>query len=357
MRFPWNREEPAREIRENQPFTDAVITGILRSLEISQPGDTSALGALETAAGLWARAFASAKVSPINRATDAVSPSILGLIGHELVRRGECVFAIKMVDGELALVPVGTWDVRGPWQESQWTYRVDIFGASEHETDLLPSTGVVHPRYNVDPARPWLGVAPLTWARLTGVLAANVETRLGEEAGAPVGTLLPVPQDGGDSDDDDDPLADIKADLKALKGNVALVETTSAGWGEGRGSAPQSDWKPQRMGGAPPEATINLMDKSAMAVLNACGVPVSLATDADGTSQRESWRRFVMGTIEPAAKVVSAELSRKLETDIAFDFSGLWAHDLAGRASSFKAMATAGMDMDKAIALSGLMND
>ena len=98
------------------------------------------------------------------------------------------------------------------------------------------------------------------------------------------------------------------------------------------------------------------MGKSALAVLNVCGVPVSLATDADGTSQRESWRRFVMGTIEPVAALVVEELARKLDTPtLALDFSGLWAHDLAGRAVSFQKLVAGGVEPTKALALAGLM--
>ena len=363
MRLPWQRQQddtPRREIRENSPFTDAVIAGILAASQGTQPGNAAALGALETAAGLYARAFAGAKVTPVTPVTEAITSSVLALIGRELVRRGETVLAIKIVGGGLALIPAGTWDVRGGWAEPDWTYRVDIFGASEHMTELLPSPGVVHPRYAVDPARPWLGVAPLHWARLTGTLAANLETRLGEEAGAAVGSFLPVPdqQDGGSDDDDDTPdaLALLRADIRAAKGRQLLVETTAAGWGTGAGGAPRADWKPSRFGADPPESVVDLMGKSALAVLNACGVPVSLATDADGTSQRESWRRFVMGTVEPVAALVVEELARKLDTPaLALDFSGLWAHDLAGRAQSFKALVTGGMEIDKAAQLSGLI--
>ena len=103
----------------------------------------------------------------------------------------------------------------------------------------------------VGPATPWIGLSSLRWARLTGQIVANIETRLGEEVSAPVGTLLPIPWDGGDGDEDDDPLADLKTELKRLRGNVALAETTSAGWGEGLGSAPQSDGQPRRMGREP----------------------------------------------------------------------------------------------------------
>ena len=89
--------------------------------------------------------------------------------------------------------------------------------------------------------------------------------------------------------------------------------------------------------------------------MSACGVPVSLVTDADGTSQRESWRRFVMGSVEPLLRIVAQEVEAKLETRVSFDLSPLWAHDLAGRASSFKALVAGGMAIERAAALSGLL--
>ena len=94
-----------------------------------------------------------------------------------------------------------------------------------------------------------------------------------------------------------------------------------------------------------------------MTVLSACGVPVSLATDADGTSQREAWRRFVMGAVEPLLGVVREELETKLETEITFDLGGLWAHDLQGRATAFQKMVASGMALDEAVAASGLMSE
>ena len=190
----------------------------------------------------------------------------------------------------------------------------------------------------------------MTWARLTGQLAANLETRLGEEAGASAGSFLPVPdqQDGGDGDTETDPLAQLKLDIKAAKGRQVLIETTSAGWGTGAGSAPQSDWQAKRFGANPPGPVVDLMSQTGLAVLNACGVPVSLATDADGTSQRESWRRFVMGSVEPTANIVAQELSRKLETQVSFDFSPLWAHDIAGRAQAFQKLIAGGMPVAEA---------
>ena len=41
-------------------------------------------------------------------------------------------------------------------------------------------------------------------------------------------------------------------------------------------------------------------------MLGACGVPAALfEARGDGTSIRESWRRFVMGSVEPLLKMVA----------------------------------------------------
>ena len=348
MRWPWQR----REVRGSQPFTDAIVDAIAAQAAGTSAGDPGAIAALETAAGLWARSLAAATITP---AVPALTADVLALIGRDLIRRGESVFAIEVERGELALRPAGSWDVRGTWRESDWRYRLDLFGPSGNVTRFVPAAAVVHCRYAVDPARPWHGLSPLAWARATGTLAANLEQRLGEEASGSVARLIPVPQDGGDGGEDD-PLAKLKADIARGKGRALLVETTAGAWGEGKAAAPQADWKQQRIGPDPPATLAMLRSDAALAVLNACGVPVSLATDADGTSQRESWRRFVMGSVEPVAGMVAEELGRKLDVPgLRLTFESLWAHDLAGRAASFKAMVTAGMDVTQAATLAGLM--
>ncbi len=149
----------------------------------------------------------------------------------------------------------------------------------------------------------------------------------------------------------------LRKDLAAAKERTILAETTAAGGGEGRMAAPQTDWKPQRFGASPPATLPSLRTEAGLSVLSACGVPVSLVTDADGTSQREAWRRFVMGSVEPLLGIVGEEVEAKLETRVTFDLSRLWAHDLAGRAASFKAMVTAGMEIERAAAAVGLLGE
>ena len=245
MRWPW---QPKREKRESAPFTDAIVAAIQAEAAGTTAGDPGAIAALETAAGLYARAFAAADVSPMNERTRAITPAFLALVARQLIRRGESLHEINVDAGGLALMPVGSWDVRGGPERPSWWYRLDLFGPSGNVTRLAPQDGVLHLQYAVDPARPWHGLGPLQWARQTGTLAANLELRLSEEAGGSVGHLLPIPQDGGDddADDDADPMRDLKKDLRAGKGRTMLVESTQSGWGDGESGKPQHDWRPQR---------------------------------------------------------------------------------------------------------------
>lgn len=43
-----------------------------------------------------------------------------------------------------------------------------------------------------------------------------------------------------------------------------------------------------------------------------------------------------MRTLEPLAQVVEAEPEAKLETPVSLDMTGLYAHNLVGRASAFQ---------------------
>lgn len=346
------------EQRESQPFTDAVVAAITAGVGgESVPGDVQAIGALEVAAGLWARSFASAKVEPETAATVGLTAPILALIGRELCRRGECVLVIHVAGGGVQLIPAGTWDVRGGPLESSWWYRADVFGASRHETRFVPSPAVVHARYAVDPVRPWLGISPLSWARQTGQLAANLETRLAEETSAPVGSLIAIPSehDGGDGDDETDPLYNLKRDLRNAKGRQLLVETTAAGWGSGKGGAPMSDWKQKRFGAEPPTVLGSLRGGASDTVLAACGLAPVLASASAG-DRRESWRQFLHGLIQPLAALVVTELRVKLdEPALRLDFSALMASDLVGRARAFQSMVKAGIELPEAAAISGLI--
>ena len=352
MRWPWQRTE------HRAAATDALLAQILSAAQGHTTGDWRAIAALETAVSLYASAFAVSTVICENaRITAALTPSFLSMVARALIRRGEFCGVLDATPGRgLAILPAASWDVRGGPSESDWWYQAALSGPSGSTSRTVPSAGCVHVRYAVDPARAWRGLSPLEWASSTGALAGNLETRLGEEAGAPVGAYLPFPRaDGDDPDDESDPLSDIRADIRKAGGSQVLVETMAAAFGEGRGGAPMTDWKPNRFGANPPATLEALRSNVGMAVIAACGVPLALATDADGTSQRESWRRFVHGPVAGLAAIVGAELGRKLDTPVSFTFAGLYASDLTGRAAALgRLVKQANMPLDQARAVAGI---
>ena len=245
-------------------------------------------------------------------------------------------------------------DVRGRWDPATWRYRCDLFGPSGNVTRHLPAAAVVHGKYSVDPARPWFGIGPLGWARLTGKLHANLEDAIADEASGTRGHVLPVPQ-GPDTGDDTDPLADLRADIASLRGKTVLAETTSAGWGEGQMAAPAADWRPVRLGFNAPASMATLRTDSAQAVLAACGCSADLFAAGDAAGQRESWRRFLHGAVQPLADLLAAELAVKLDVPgLRLTFDRLFASDLSGRARAFQSLTGGGMDKDRAAALAGL---
>ena len=355
MRWPWSTQTEKRA-----SYSEAVVAAILGQSAGSSVGDPGAIAALETSAGLYSRAFASAQVNPSdNFRTAAITPAILASIARSLIRNGESLHLIEVTRQGLRLSPCGSWDIQGGYDPASWYVRADLSSPSGgSRTVFLPHAAFVHCRYSVDPSRPYRGVGPLQWAHLTATLAASLELRLGEEAGGSVAHLLPIPADGGD-DSATDPLAELKADIKAGKGRTLLVETTAAGFGEGRSAAPKKDWMPTRIGADPPPSLPSLRSDAALSVLGACGVPGSLATtqNSDGTAQRESWRRFLHGSVQPLARIVQAELSEKLGLDVSLSFDTLMASDLSGRARSFASMTKAGMAIERAAALSGLLSE
>ena len=85
----------------------------------------------------------------------AVSPVVLGMIGRELIRAGEVVFAIDMSGNGLRLTPaVDRATYRGLTSDpSGWTYEVDDAGPTGQRRRVLTADGVLHCRYADGPDR------------------------------------------------------------------------------------------------------------------------------------------------------------------------------------------------------------
>ena len=346
--WPFGRRETRAAAEPAADYTD-VLAALLLARAEGTAIDPAATAALETAAGLLARAFSVATVKPSTPRTAALSASVLACIGRELIRRGEAVFVLGVDGGRVQALPASHWEVRGGRTPASWWYRLDMPAPDETATVTAPGDGVLHFRFAADPRRPWEGIAPLSWASSTGRLSGALEQALAGEAAGPFGHVIPTPDVSTDR-------TQLKADLDQLRGGIKLVETTASGWGESRAAAPAGDWKQQRIGADPPASVVSLRSDAAMAVLAACGVPPPLVAPGDGTAAREAWRRFLHGTVHPLGEAVREEAARKLGVpDLSLSFDRLFASDLSGRARAFQSMVNGGMDAAKAAALAGLM--
>ena len=350
--WPFTKKSEKRQ--SGGDFSDAVVR-LIEAQAAGTAADASSTAAVEAAAGALSRAFASAQVQGPGWIQNTITPEFLGQVGRDLIRSGDSMHVIRINNmGKVILLPCSSWHFEGDANPDTWTVRATVYGPSTSTTRNLPFEAVVYVKWGSTPGQPYVGTGPLSWAHTTARLQSETERSLADEAQGPLAQILAVPQDGGDGSGDD-PLKMLKSDIAAARGKSLLIETTSAGWAEGKSAAPQSDWKQQRLGPVMPESMATIRNDSFNAVLAACGTPPSLFDDSDGTAQRESFRRYLTLTVQPIAKVLERELSTKLEAGISLNFDSLYAHDLQGRATSFKKLIEGGMPIEKAAALSGLM--
>ena len=349
MRWPWSK----REKRESGgDFSDAAAR-VIEAQAAGTAADASSTAAVEAAAGALSRAFSSAEVQGPGWVQDAVSPVVLGQVGRDLVRSGNSLHVVR-VDGmgRVRLIPASSWHWEGTHDPSTWTVRVTAYGPSTSTTWNLPASAVVFVRWGGTPGQPYVGTGPTSWAHTTARLQSETERSLADEASGPLAQLLAIPQDGGGGDESD-PLTALKADIRTARGKALLVETSAAGWGEGRSAAPQSDWKAARLGPMPSDSMVKISDSAFAHVLAACGCPPSLFLDSDGTSQREAVRRWHQNVVVPLAKILEHELAEKLETEVKLKFD-TYAMDMVSRSQVVSKLTLAGVALPVALASVGL---
>ena len=358
MRWPWSKRE---ERQSGGGYTDAVVAAI-EAQASAKVADVSSTAAIESAAGALSRALCSAEVVAEPWVQEVVNPVWLAQVGRSILREGASLSVIVMGgDGVPELIPAASWsfeNVNPSAQEgeceSTWMARVTTYGPSTSYTRLVSRDRLVFIRWGTSPGTRYRGQGPTSWAHTTARLGSELERSLADEAAGPVAQLVAIPSDGGD-DGDEDPLAALKADIRGACRRALLVETTAAGWGEGKNAAPQADWRQSRLGPAMPPAMVELARDSFMRTLAACGSPPSLFTDSDGTSQCEGLRRWHLGTVIPLARLLEHELSMRLETPIKLRFDG-YPKDMVSRAQVFaKLIAAEGMTVEKALEIAGLL--
>ena len=350
--WPWSKIEKRDS---GGDFSDAVVR-LLESQAAGSAADASSTAAVEAAAGALSRAFASATVEGESWVQEAVTPNFLAQCGRDLIRSGDSMHVLRVgSSGAVQLIPCSSWHWEGSHDPSSWSCRATAYGPSTSTTWNLPASSIVFVRWGSTPGQPHVGTGPLSWAHTTARLQSESERSLADESAGPLSQLLAIPQDGGDGTDAD-PLKMLKADIRAARGKAILVETSQAGWDQGRAAAPQRDWKPSRLGPTPPESMVAVSKDSFARMLAACGCSPALFDDSDGTAKREALRQFHLGTVRPLAKILETELSAKLETEVRLQFD-LYNIDLAGRAQAFQKLIVGGVGVNEALMTTGLLSD
>lgn len=343
--WPFSRKKPEVETRAASGYTAEVIAARQQFFSGSR-GVAEATAVVESAAGLWERAFTASDVSEAHRAT--LSPMLLALIGRSLAVRGQFVGLVDSSGPVIEIVPAIDWDLKTR-QGRPVGYRLQIPEVGGGFQVNALAAEVVDIRINADPATPWHGQSPLRKARLSADLLAEIETGLCEVfAGGWGNLILPTPQ-----------LSDVQRDsleakLKGKHGGLTVVESQRVLSGQ----APTpglADW------GVSGELTpdLRLMDipKHWQAVkdgiLGAYGIPPILFTsDTQSAAMREAQRHAVLWTLQPIAKLANAELSLKLGGEVKLDLTTpLQASDAAGRARAVGILVGNGMSLEDALKL------
>ena len=340
-----------RKAPERRAGYSDLILSALESNAATKAANVGASAAIEAVAGLLARTMSAARVDGPEWFRPC--PTWIGQVCRELVRDGDHLSLVRMDagNGMVTMIPCAHfhWHSGGP-VESEWMVSATAYGPSGSWTRYLGRDAVFFVRWSRLSLEPHRGRSPASLASLTAKAAAETEKSLGDEASGPVAQLLTVP-DGHDGDDDE--MAGIRAGLANAHGKAVLLETTAKGYGN-VSDAPQRDWMASRLGPNPPAEMVEAAQTAYARMLAAAGASESLFTDADGTAQREAWRRWHLSTVLPVARLIEHELSARLDTTVKLHLDQ-YAADLQGRAAAFQKLVAGGVDVERAAAVSGVL--
>ena len=346
-RWPWAADTEHRATQDLN-YTE---TALARQLGEAEGGAVTpdALAAVQAALGLYETVFASTIVEPLDQRTQAITPAVLGIAGRELALRGNAIFRTDIQVGrDLALIPATSFVIRGSAHPRDWRYSVSLNGPTETRfQENVEADGIIHFRLRASAYSPWLGRSVLSLASATSTLASKIEKSLTREQSIRPSRMIHT-----------DLLAD---ELQAFITDVTRGGFAVTGGNDDQTTAPNSR-QPHKIGPAPDIQEVSLRSDAAQSVLAMFGIPPSLFFQSGDSDARESWRRFVLGTMNPMLRVCEAELRIKLiRPELTLSLEELKAADLQSRARALAArsavvrnLVTAGVSVADAREAAGI---
>ena len=325
---------------EERSFPTVTHDYVAHRRDVALGGASAGLSAtIALAAGVWSRSFA--MLAPRGGLADLLSPDVLAAIGQDLALRGESVWHLGMDRGEARLRRASAWDRVG---DDRWHVHL----AHPHSTETLRALDgeVVSLAINSDPNAPWQGRSPLRMMGASPALAHALDTALADAAEWAGRGILTAP-----SGVPEDQTAGLLGRIKS--GSMAMVRS-KADIAHATGNGRPDEWKRVEM--TPDLRGLDLSDHATRLhnqIAAAFGIPPVLLSDSGNAgAQREGWRQLELGLIQPLARTILPELTRKLGIT-SLTSAAMMASDTAGRARSLKGLVESGLPLETAMELVG----
>ncbi len=305
MRNPFKRRRP----EHRASYANAYLTAALDASTGDSGTTADAVAVVESCASLIGDPFLVAAVDG-----RPIASTDLHQMARDLLRRGNSVYALDVVDGELELQRACSWAVESQSPNPRrWLYKVDIATPSAMISKVLPADDVIHLRMDSQPDAPWQGRAPWQSAPLTGRAIAELERSIGDESRIYAGRVWIAP-DGASQEQ----VNAMGRTIEALKGGSQVVsETTSQGFGQSAlaGVPASKDWKPEHTGPSHPQANVLMRDSLENAIAGAYGIaPAYLNRQATAPALAAVKRLAFLDRTIPLASLIAQELAIKLDS-------------------------------------------
>lgn len=331
FRFLFNRTET----RSSAANVSNVYIEAKRRAAHSE-GSATLSATVGAAAGLWSRSFAMLVPEP----SDVLTPDILGSIGLDLFFRGQSVWHISLEGSAIQLRRAAFWDMV---ERDRWNLTIP----QPTRTENLKALGdeVLSLTIGASPETPWQGRGPLSFMGLSPSLLADIESTVSGNLGFVGKAILPFPSTMAEEQ--------VTHTLTGLRTVSLAAIPSKESYGHHTGDS-RTEWR--KIDLTPDMAKAGL-DATAGAlhdrVLAACGIPPGMLTASGNAGAiREQMRAFALTTLDPLARMITPELSRKIGVQ-RLGLQDLMSADVAGRARAVSSLVASGVPLPVALSLCG----
>lgn len=336
MIWPF-KSKPEIEQRSSGGLTLDYMTH--RRKGLTSQGNVALSATVGTAIGVWSRAFAMLDVLP-----EPVPANVLAQVGADLLLKGESCWHIRTNGSDLDLVPVAYWDELGNGK-----YHLHLARVNSTETIRAIEGEVLKLTINSDTSQPWRGRSPFTLMGLSPTLLAEIENAVSGALPMAGKGVLPMPSTIA-------PEEKAKT-LSGLQNGSLAVVTSKADFAHQTGGE-RSEMRRVELTPDLQRLDINkFTDDLHTRLLTGAGIPAALMTpNGNAGAMREAYRLFALQTVQPLARQILPEFTRKLNVS-GISLDAMMSSDVAGRARAVGVLTKAGVDLNKAMKLVGWSNE